>query len=89
MVGYSWDGNSGPAANTLFCLRASALHDAWCQAMDHRYFERGFRNWRRGAIEYRKICRKDGMGRVRAWFRYVVVCWLYGAWKKLSGNLRG
>lgn len=86
LTGYSWDGNSGPAVNTLKCLRASALHDAWCQAMKLGIFENSLRNWRAGASEYRKICRADGMWRVRAWTRYIAIM-SYGVIKKATGNL--
>ena len=89
LQGYGWDGNSAPsfvAPDTLKCLRASALHDAWCQAMRRRILERSFRNWRRGCIEYRKVCRDDGMGIPRAWIRYFPMCWFYGTWKKLREN---
>ena len=84
--GYAWDGNSGPAVNTLKCLRASALHDVWCQAMQLDVYERSFRNWRRGAREYRTICHRDGMGWVRRWLRYVALL-TYGSFKKMFGRL--
>ena len=78
---YRWDGNSGPAPNQLECLRASALHDAWSQAIEHRIFARSYRNWRRGAKEYRKVVRDDGLNFFRAWWRYTGLM-VYGAWKK-------
>lgn len=83
---YRWDGNSGPAPNTKSCLRASALHDAWCQAMKLQIYDNSLKNWRRGAAEYRKICRQDGMGRLRAGARYVAVL-SYGVGKKIVGRL--
>lgn len=85
---YSWDGNSGPAVNTLKCLRASALHDAWCQAMQEDIFEGSWMNWMRGASEYRKICRDDGMSRVRAWSRYFAIA-TYGSFKEIVGERDG
>ena len=85
---YSWDGNSGPAVNTLKCLRASALHDAWCQAMQEDIFEGSWTNWMRGASEYRKICRDDGMCGVRAWLRYVAIA-TYGSFKEIVGERDG
>ena len=84
--GYAWDGNSGPAVNTLKCLRASALHDVWCQAMQLEIYERSFRNWRRGAKEYRTVCHRDGMGLIRRWFRYCALL-TYGSFKKIFGKL--
>ena len=62
--GYAWNGSTG-AKDILACMRASALHDAWCQAMKKGIYGNGYLNWRRGASEYRSICRADGMG----WFR--------------------
>ena len=86
---YAWDGNSGPALNTFHCARASALHDLWCQAMSDGTFERSWRNWRRGCIEYRQLCDDDGMGIVRRWARYTAMTYGYGAWKKMRGELSG
>ena len=86
-AGYAWDGNSGPAVNTLKCLRASALHDVWCQAMSADIFKNSFRNWAAGALEYQRICRKDGMGWPRATGRYLGILGC-GGWKKLTGRLR-
>ena len=86
-VGYGWDGNSGPAVNTDKCLRASAVHDVWCQAMYLRILENSFRNWAAGASEYRQICRKDGMSWLRAGWRLVAIMG-YGGWKKITGKLR-
>ena len=63
LPGYAWDGSSGPGvADTKECMRASALHDVWCQAMrlDGMY-KNSFPNWCRGALEYRSVCIEDGM----------------------------
>lgn len=70
---YAWDGSSGPfVGDTPECMRASALHDVWCQAMrQDGMYEDGFRNWRRGAKEYRMVCTRDGMAPSRARLRYV------------------
>lgn len=83
---YSWDGSTG-AIDVLSCARASALHDIWCQAMDSEIFESSWRNWRRGAIEYREICGTDGMNRARRWGRYLTMTYAYGTWKKLKRKL--
>ena len=83
---YSWDGSTG-AIDVLSCARASALHDIRCQAMDCEIFESSWRNWRRGAIEYRKICGTDGMNWARRWGRYLAMTYAYGSWKKLKGKL--
>ena len=68
-VGYAWDGSSGPAIDTRACMRASALHDVWCQGMKLKIYDDSYRNWIRGVSEYRSICREDGMSRRRAWLR--------------------
>ena len=86
-AGYAWDGNSGPAVNTLKCLRASALHDAWCQAMGAGVFANSLRNWAAGASEYQRICQQDGMGWLRAKFRCIAILG-YGGWKRVTGRLR-
>ena len=78
--GYAWDGSSGPAKDTWSGMRASALHDVWCQAMARRVYARGFHNWRLGAREYRKTCIVDHMPKWRAWLRYVFVH-AYGRFK--------
>ena len=85
-VGYGWDGNSGPAVNTDKCLRASAVHDVWCQAMGLRILENSLRDWADAASEYRQICRRDGMSWLRAGWRYVAIM-SYGGWKKITGKL--
>ena len=70
--GYAWDGSSGPlVADTENCMRASALHDVWCQAMRRDgLYKNSFRNWCRGALEYRLVCIVDGMPRWRSSVRY-------------------
>ena len=55
-------------------MRASALHDLWCQAMRERIYANSYRNWLRGASEYRALCIADGMHAWRAWLRYSAVC---------------
>lgn len=71
--GYGWDGSSG-APDTIKCMRASALHDVWCQAMREGIFANTGKNWRRGAQEYRINCIADGMSELRAWVRYLAIC---------------
>ena len=63
---YSWNG-SNIVGDTKRTLRASAVHDAWCQAMSKQYkfYKRTRRNWMKGADEYREVCKEDGFG----WFR--------------------
>ena len=84
LVDYAWDGSSGLAIDTRACMRASALHDVWCQGMDRNIYSNSYLNWVRGASEYRSICRADGMSWGRAWFRYSFMC-IYGLKKLLPG----
>jgi len=72
LVGYAWNGSTG-TPDTMTCMRASALHDAWCQAMRMPVYGNGFRNWRRGAREYRSVYRADGRGRAKAWLRWLAL----------------
>ena len=81
---YAWDGSSGPAIDTRACMRASALHDVWCQAMSMDLYRNGYLNWLRGASEYRAICCSDGMPSWRAWLRYVAMS-AYGLKKLWPG----
>ena len=80
--GYAWDGSSGPAIDTCACMRASALHDAWCQAMAKHIYKNSYKNWRRGSAEYRSVCRADGMSWWRAWGRWTFMN-VYGLKKAL------
>ena len=73
LVGYSWDGNSGPALNTHACMQASALHDVWCQAMKKGIYKNSYRNWTIAALEYYSLCRRGGMSRLRAGMRCVAI----------------
>ena len=41
--------------------------------MELDIYDNSFRNWRIGASEYRKICQADGMGILRAWWRYLAI----------------
>ena len=84
LVGYAWDGSSGPAKDTWACMRASALHDLWCQAMRKNIYKNSYLNWVRAASEYRRICRADGMPAWRASLRYAALC-AYGLKKLWPG----
>ena len=68
-VGYAWNG-SDFVTDTDECMRASALHDLWCQAMEEDIYKDNKKNWRRGAKEYRDNCIRDGMPKLEAWLRY-------------------
>lgn len=63
-VQYKWNG-SNIVADSPACMRASAVHDAWCQAMRLGIFQRSEKNWDRGVDEYAAIARQDGLSLFR------------------------
>ena len=58
---YRWNG-SNVVVDSSACMRASAVHDAWCQAMGRGILEHSEENWDRGVEEYVAICDEDGLG---------------------------
>ena len=66
--GYEWNG-SNIVNDTKECMRASAVHDAWAEAMRRRIYRYSRKNWNRGAREYKAICIADGMRRSKASLR--------------------
>lgn len=67
--GYAWNGPSGPALDTLNFMRGSLVHDALYQLMRNDELDRD--QYRKPADELlRKMCRDDGMSRIRAWCAY-------------------
>lgn len=67
--GYAWDGPSGPSIDTPSFMRGSLVHDALYQLM--RLGALDARRWRDVADrELQRMCREDGMLRVRAWWVY-------------------
>lgn len=68
LAGYTWDGPSGPAFDTPNFMRPSLVHDALYQLMRA---EKLSLIWRSDAdkLMYR-LCRENGMGRLRAWWCY-------------------
>ena len=64
--GYAWDGPSGPTIDTPNFMRGSLVHDALYQLLRNEFLEQ---KWRYEADdELRRICREDGMSRLRAWW---------------------
>ena len=69
--GYCWDGPSGPAIDTKNFMCGSLVHDALYQLMRQGLIPQ---KWREQADkELRKVCLKDGMSKVRAWWVYYAV----------------
>lgn len=72
--GYAWDGPSGPSVDTRSFMRGSLVHDALYQLM--RLGELDADRWRRTADrELQRMCREDGMLRIRAWWVHLAVRW--------------
>jgi hypothetical protein len=70
--GYSWDGPSGPTIDTKNFMRGSLAHDALYQLMREGHLdEQAHRNTADKLL--RKMCRKDGMTAIRAWWVYQAV----------------
>ena len=59
-INYEWNG-SNIVVDSPMCMRASAVHDAWCQGMRVGILESTEKNWDRGVDEYIAICRADGL----------------------------
>ena len=69
---YAWDGPSGPAIDTLDFMRGSLVHDALYQLMRLEELDRDiFREPADRLLQ--KMCREDGMWRIRAWWVYLGV----------------
>ena len=67
-LGFAWDGSSGPTWDTKTCKRSSAEHDAFCRLMVYKLIPRKLKN-KIDKIYYNK-CIKDGMWKIKAWWRY-------------------
>ena len=65
--GYAWDGPSGPTIDSKDFMRPSLVHDALYQLMRLNLVSK--ERWREEADrELKKMCREDGMSRIRAWW---------------------
>ncbi|MCZ6641487.1 MAG: hypothetical protein O7F71_07920 [Gammaproteobacteria bacterium] len=89
---YAWNG-SNVVADTEDSQRASAVHDAMCQAMEIDIYEGSWKNWQRAAAEYRVMCIEDGLKRVESdgkrWVR-IRSGWVRSrAWIRYDGILVG
>ena len=66
--GYSWDGPSGPTIDTKNFMQGSLVHDALYQLMREGVIAQDQR--KKADDILRKICIKDGMSVIRAWWVY-------------------
>lgn len=70
---YAWDGPSGPTIDTLNFMRGSLVHDALYQMMRSEQISFAHRDPADRLLQ--RICREDGMSRIRAWIVYQGVKW--------------
>jgi hypothetical protein len=69
--GYAWDGPSGPTLDTANFMRGSLVHDALYQLLRQEFVDE---KWREEADdELKRICREDGMCKIRAWWVHLAV----------------
>ena len=68
-VGYAWDGPSGPTIDTKNFMRGSLVHDALYQLIRQEYLSGTDRI--KADKELKRICKEDGMCKIRAWWVFV------------------
>lgn len=66
--GYAWDGPSGPTLDTKNFMRGALIHDALFQLMRQGHLSQKYRKFADRLLQ--KICREDGMNKLRAWYVY-------------------
>ena len=71
LEGYAWDGASGPAMDTKSIMRGALVHDGLYQLMREGGLPLSYRKTADKLL--RKMCREDGMMRIRAWWVYLAV----------------
>ena len=71
-AGYAWDGPSGPTIDTRNFMRGSLVHDALYQLMRAKLLDEQLHRDTADKL-LRKMCRKDGMSAIRAWWVYQAV----------------
>ena len=70
--GYAWDGASGPTFDTKSSMRASLVHDIFCQMMETKQLS--YDIWQDTVnIFFKQMCIEDGMWKIRAhlWYKAV------------------
>ena len=71
MRGYAWDGPSGPAMDTKTAMRGSLVHDALYQLIRLGFLSDADREL--ADLEYRQICKEDGMWNLRAQYHFAAL----------------
>lgn len=66
--GYSWDGPSGPARDTVNFMRASLVHDALYQLIEEGQLDSKYR--KDADQTMRDLCKEDGMSAPRRFWTY-------------------
>ena len=66
--GYAWNGPDGAIISTSHFMRASLVHDAIYQLIRRRAISEDFRLYADTLLK--KMCRKDGISRLGAWWVY-------------------
>ncbi len=75
--GYAWDGPSGPTIDTRNFMRGSLVHDVVYQLIRQGHLTRQYRLL--ADQELRKMCLKDGMWKIRAW-------WVFRALRRVGNR---
>ena len=86
-TGYMWNGSRVVRDNPE-CMRASAIHDAWCKAMNSGQYRNVEENWDRGAHEYAVISVADGLEGWRTESRAAAINF-YGDVAEITHAVRG
>ena len=70
--GYAWDGASGPTFDTKDSMRASLVHDCFCQMLRNKDLDYELYAPYVHAL-FKTILLADGMGSLRAWYWHLAV----------------
>jgi len=81
LIGFAWDGASGPTLDTKNSQRGSAAHDALCQMIENGILPKSFRE-SADQILY-DILREDKMAKWRASLWYKVLRKVGGAYSQV------
>ena len=76
--GYAWDGPSGPTFDTNAFMRGALVHDSLYQLIrEGRFGQEKSPDWKKARRvadnEMKRLCREDGMWKIRAWYTFKAV----------------